>query len=43
MKIFREIERQARDSYRGVITEISRIKALKRAAGILVETGPYPD
>ena len=31
VRIFREVERQARDSYRGVISEISRVKALKQA------------
>ena len=31
VRIFREVERQARDSYRGVITEISRVRALKQA------------
>ncbi len=31
VRIFREVERQARDSYRGVLSEISRVKALKQA------------
>jgi outer membrane protein len=31
VRIFREVERQARDSYRGVLAEISRVKALKQA------------
>jgi outer membrane protein len=31
VRIFREVERQARNSYRGVLSEISRVKALKQA------------
>jgi len=31
VRIYREVERQARDSYRGVLAEISRVKALKQA------------
>jgi outer membrane protein len=31
VRIFREVQRQARDSYRGVLAEISRVKALKQA------------